>query len=68
MRSYKQTNNGSRSIAPDTADLTEYDLDSGTGIALASLRMPDGKMEPMNVQAILANAYVGREKPVQALS
>ena len=56
-----------RSIPPDTADLTEYDLDSGDWDR-ARIANDTGWENGTNERAgtILAKAYVGREKPVRA--
>ncbi len=56
-----------RSIPPDTADLTEYDLDSGHWDR-ARVASDTGWEKGTNERAgtILAKAYVGRDKPVRA--
>jgi len=56
-----------RSIPPDTADLTEYDLDSGNWDR-ARIAKDTGWEKGTNERAgtILAKAYVGRDKPVRA--
>ena len=56
-----------RSIPPDTADLTEYDLDSGDWDR-ARIANDTGWEKGTNERAgtILAKAYVGRDKPVRA--
>ena len=56
-----------RSIPPDTADLTQYELDSGEW-SRARIASSTGWEKGTNerVGTVLAKAYVGRDKPVRA--